>query len=74
MPLILSYRYIIHVILIYHIIGDLTYRSLLNLGKFDDLSYHIIELPIFVLMGITGGLSGALFCHLNYKLFIFRKR
>lgn len=25
-------------------------------------------------MGIIGGLTGALFCHLNYKLTVFRMR
>uniref|UniRef100_A0A2S2NYS5 Chloride channel protein n=1 Tax=Schizaphis graminum TaxID=13262 RepID=A0A2S2NYS5_SCHGA len=54
--------------------GDLTYRGLLNFGKFDDLSYHILDIPIFVLMGIFGGLTGALFCYLNLQLFKFRKR
>ncbi|XP_060862094.1 H(+)/Cl(-) exchange transporter 7-like isoform X1 [Metopolophium dirhodum] len=54
--------------------GDLTYKGLLNFGKFDDLSYHILDIPVFVLMGIIGGLTGALFCHLNLKLVIFRKR
>ncbi|XP_025423914.1 H(+)/Cl(-) exchange transporter 7-like isoform X2 [Sipha flava] len=54
--------------------GDLTYRGLLNFGKFDDLSYHILDIPIFIFMGILGGLTGALFCHLNLKLVKFRKR
>ncbi|VVC43664.1 CBS domain,Chloride channel, voltage gated,Chloride channel, core [Cinara cedri] len=54
--------------------GDLTYRGLLNFGKFDDLSYHILDIPIFVLMGVTGGLTGAFFCHSGLKLIRFRKR
>lgn len=60
--------------MIIYVIGDLTYKGLLNFGKFDDLSYHILDIPIFVLMGIIGGLTGALFCHLNLQLFKFRKR
>lgn len=55
-------------------LGDLSYKGLLNFGKFDDLSYHILDIPVFVLMGIAGGLMGALFCHLNVRLVIFRKR
>ncbi|XP_025423930.1 H(+)/Cl(-) exchange transporter 7-like isoform X2 [Sipha flava] len=56
--------------------GELTYWGLLNFGKFNNfaLSYEMIELPIFLAMGVTGGLLGALFCHLNYKLTIFRMR
>ncbi|VVC43666.1 Hypothetical protein CINCED_3A022182 [Cinara cedri] len=56
--------------------GELTYWGLLNFGKFNNfaLSYEIFELPIFVIMGIIGGLTGALFCHLNYKLTVFRMR
>jgi len=59
---------------LFYVIGDLTYRGLLNFGKFDDLTYHILDIPIFVLMGIAGGLMGALFCHINLKLVKFRKR
>ncbi|XP_050541716.1 H(+)/Cl(-) exchange transporter 7 [Daktulosphaira vitifoliae] len=56
--------------------GELTFWGLLNFGKFVDfaLSYTMYELPIFVCMGIIGGLLGALFCHLNYKLTVFRMR
>ncbi|XP_060838780.1 LOW QUALITY PROTEIN: H(+)/Cl(-) exchange transporter 7-like [Rhopalosiphum padi] len=56
--------------------GELTYWGLLNFGKFSDfaLSYQMFELPIFIFMGIIGGLTGALFCHLNYKLTVFRMR
>lgn len=61
-------------IIIFYDTGDLTYRGLLNFGKFDDLSYHILDIPIFVVMGIVGGITGALFCHLNLKLVKFRKR
>ncbi|XP_050432472.1 H(+)/Cl(-) exchange transporter 7-like [Adelges cooleyi] len=56
--------------------GELTFWGLLNFGKFTDfaLSYTMFELPIFVCMGIFGGLTGALFCHLNYRLTVFRMR
>lgn len=57
-------------------LGELTYWGLLNFGKFSNfaLSFQMIELPIFFVMGIIGGLLGALFCHLNYKLTVFRMR
>lgn len=59
-----------------YLIGELTFWGLLNFGKFSDsaLSYTMLELPIFFIMGIIGGLTGALFCHLNYKLTVFRMR
>jgi len=54
--------------------GDLSYAGLLNFGKFENISYDIYELPIFVLMGVAGGLLGSLFNHINYKLTVFRMR
>ncbi|OXA52085.1 H(+)/Cl(-) exchange transporter 7 [Folsomia candida] len=54
--------------------GELTYSGLLNFGKFDNTSYDFIEIPLFILMGILGGLLGALFNHLNFKLTVFRIR
>lgn len=54
--------------------GNLSYPGLLNLGKFENFSYEIYELPIFVLMGSLGGLSGAFWNHINYKLAVFRIR
>nr|XP_022900441.1 H(+)/Cl(-) exchange transporter 7 [Onthophagus taurus] len=52
--------------------GDLSYPGLLNLGKFESGSYEIFELPLFVFMGFLGGLFGALWNHINYKLSVFR--
>lgn len=52
----------------------LSYSGLLNFGGFNNLDYTGAEIPIFIAMGIFGGLSGALFNHINYKLSIFRKR
>ncbi|XP_067006232.2 H(+)/Cl(-) exchange transporter 7 [Anabrus simplex] len=54
--------------------GELTYSGLLNFGKFDSISYEFMELFIFVVMGMIGGLLGALFNHINYKLTVFRMR
>ncbi|CAG0900265.1 unnamed protein product [Cyprideis torosa] len=54
--------------------GQLTDSGLLNFGKFDDLSYDWLELPLFMVMGIIGGLLGALFNYMNYRLTVFRMR
>lgn len=54
--------------------GDLSYPGLLNLGKFDGFSYEFFELPIFLIMGAFGGLCGALWNHINYKITVFRMR
>lgn len=54
--------------------GDLSYPGLLNLGRLDGdtARYSIYELPLFVTMGVIGGLLGAIWNHLNYKLSVFR--
>lgn len=52
--------------------GILNYPGLLNLGQFERFSYQLYEIPIFILMGSIGGLLGALWNHLNYKLSVWR--
>jgi len=54
--------------------GELNYAGLLNFGKFDNTNYDFVELPVFLAMGAVGGLLGALFNYLNYKLTVFRLR
>jgi chloride channel 7 len=54
--------------------GQMAFDGLLNFGKFKDLPFAFLELPIFVCMGIVGGLSGALFNQMNYFLSVFRRR
>ncbi|XP_018323894.1 H(+)/Cl(-) exchange transporter 7 isoform X1 [Agrilus planipennis] len=54
--------------------GDLSYPGLLNLGQFERFSYEVYELPIFVLMGLFGGILGSFWNHINYKLTVFRIR
>ncbi|XP_069940697.1 H(+)/Cl(-) exchange transporter 7 [Cherax quadricarinatus] len=54
--------------------GMLAYNGLLNFGKFDDLTYEIWEFIPFLLMGVMGGLLGALYNHINLKLTAFRMR
>lgn len=55
-------------------LGELSYSGLLNFGKFDALSYELVELLIYIAMGAVGGLLGAIFNHVNYKLTVFRIR
>ncbi|KAJ8303245.1 hypothetical protein KUTeg_019641 [Tegillarca granosa] len=40
----------------------------------NDLSFDLIEIPVFILMAVVGGLIGALFVVLNYKLTVFRQK
>lgn len=54
--------------------GDLSNPGLLNLGKFETICYQIYEIPLFMMMGALGGLLGALWNHINYKIMVFRKR
>ncbi|XP_034191535.1 chloride channel protein 7 [Osmia lignaria lignaria] len=52
--------------------GDLSYPGLLNLGKFDTIPYQIYEIPLFMIMGMIGGVLGSAWNHLNYKISCFR--
>eukprot|EP00043_Microstomoeca_roanoka_P025293 m.8203 g.8203 ORF g.8203 m.8203 type:complete len:863 (-) comp5395_c0_seq1:405-2993(-) len=52
--------------------GALSSPGLLNFGKFDDMPYSLSELPIFIFMGVVGGLSGAAFNAINERLTHFR--
>jgi chloride channel 7 len=54
--------------------GQLSNGGLLNFGNFDNATYGVVELPIFVMIGVIGGLLGALYNHINYKLTVFRMR
>ncbi|XP_065201753.1 H(+)/Cl(-) exchange transporter 7 [Planococcus citri] len=54
--------------------GHLSYPGLLNFGKFTDLSYELFELVIFIGIGAVGGLAGALYNYINYRITLFRMR
>ncbi|CAK1547079.1 unnamed protein product [Leptosia nina] len=54
--------------------GDLSYPGLLNLGKMEPFPFQIYELPVFIIFGMIGGILGALWNHINYKLAVFRNR
>ena len=52
--------------------GELSYTGLVNFGVFSGQPYNWYELPIFCIMGAFGGLLGALFNAINYRITIFR--
>ncbi|XP_055919350.1 H(+)/Cl(-) exchange transporter 7 [Eupeodes corollae] len=59
----------------YHDLKYFTFSGLFNLGKFNDpLTFDYIEVPIFVMMGVTGGILGAMWNSLNTAINRFRKR
>ncbi|GAB5583231.1 H(+)/Cl(-) exchange transporter 7 isoform X1 [Prionailurus iriomotensis] len=67
------------VLSIYHgNIWDLSSPGLINFGRFDTeeqtMVYTIHEIPIFIAMGVVGGILGAVFNALNYWLTMFRIR
>ena len=52
----------------------MSFSGLINFGKFDNINYNVLEIPIFILMGCLGGLIGALFNEINHKLTVFRMK
>ncbi|CAG5134838.1 unnamed protein product, partial [Candidula unifasciata] len=53
---------------------DLSYAGLIDFGTFDAVNYKMGDLLIAICMGAFGGLLGALFNHINYKLTVFRMK
>ncbi|XP_033630526.1 H(+)/Cl(-) exchange transporter 7-like [Asterias rubens] len=51
---------------------NLSNPGLINFGQFEGVMYLSYEIPVFLLMGVFGGLTGALFNAVNYRLSIFR--
>ncbi|KAM6077817.1 H(+)/Cl(-) exchange transporter 7-like [Theristicus caerulescens] len=53
---------------------DLSSPGLINFGKFENekMGYTIQEIPIFIFMGVVGGIVGAPFSALNYWLMMFQ--
>uniref|UniRef100_A0A8C9AYF0 Chloride channel protein n=1 Tax=Prolemur simus TaxID=1328070 RepID=A0A8C9AYF0_PROSS len=65
------------VLSIYHgNMWDLSSPGLINFGRFDSekMAYTIHEIPVFLAMGVLGGVLGAVFNALNYWLTMFRIR
>lgn len=56
----------------YHGLDNDSYHGLFNLGEFKPFPFTYYELPLFMLMGSFGGLSGALWIKINSTLNIFR--
>nr|XP_024217492.1 H(+)/Cl(-) exchange transporter 7-like [Halyomorpha halys] len=56
--------------------GQLTHPGLLFFGRLNDTitKYEVFELPIFILMGVIGGLLGAIFVAINMRLMVFRMK
>ncbi|XP_030745389.1 H(+)/Cl(-) exchange transporter 7 [Sitophilus oryzae] len=54
--------------------GNLSYPGLFTLGQYQSFNYSLLELPLFIIMGSIGGLLGALWNHINYKITVFRMR
>lgn len=52
--------------------GELSYPGLLNLGKFGTINYQVYEIPLFMIVGTFGGLMGAFWNYMNYKITVFR--
>ncbi|XP_059170124.1 H(+)/Cl(-) exchange transporter 7-like [Physella acuta] len=48
--------------------------GLVRFNTFPNLTFDLIEIPVFILMAAVGGLLGSLFVAMNYKLTIFRQR
>ncbi|KAI6243670.1 Chloride channel protein [Aphelenchoides fujianensis] len=57
----------------YGLPGYLSWNGLANFGVFINGSYNIWEIPFFALIGVLGGLTGALFNSLNFRLTMFRR-
>mmetsp|Transcript_36640 Transcript_36640/g.85880 ORF Transcript_36640/g.85880 Transcript_36640/m.85880 type:complete len:764 (-) Transcript_36640:12-2303(-) len=53
--------------------GDMSSSAPVSFGEFYEGRYRIWELPIFALLGVVGGLSGALFNTANLRLSRWRK-
>lgn len=53
---------------------DMSNPGLVSFGHIGDISFRTFELPIFVIMGCIGGLTGAIFVHVNYKITLLRRR
>ncbi|XP_047656403.1 H(+)/Cl(-) exchange transporter 7 isoform X2 [Tachysurus fulvidraco] len=56
--------------------GELSNPGLINFGRFESetVKYNLYEIPLFMIMGVVGGMLGAVFNTINYWLTIFRIR
>ncbi|XP_053401243.1 H(+)/Cl(-) exchange transporter 7-like [Mercenaria mercenaria] len=54
--------------------NQLSAPGLVRFNVFPNLKFDLIEIPVFLVMAVVGGLIGAAFVVLNYKLTVFRYR
>jgi H+/Cl- antiporter ClcA len=55
-------------------IADLTNSGIIKFGSAADNVYQAYDLISFGIMGVVGGLLGALFCWVNYQMGVWRKK
>ena len=51
--------------------------AFVSFGSFEDQAqpgYTVIQIPFFLLIGVIGGLLGAIFNYLNMYITLFRRR
>ncbi|CAL1545997.1 unnamed protein product [Lymnaea stagnalis] len=53
---------------------QLSNPGLVRFNTFPNLTFDLIEIPVFIVMAAIGGLIGALFVVMNYKLTVFRQK
>ncbi|XP_076449096.1 H(+)/Cl(-) exchange transporter 7-like [Babylonia areolata] len=53
---------------------QLSHPGLVRFSAFPNLAFDLIEIPVFIFMAVIGGLTGALFVVMNYKLTVFRQK
>lgn len=58
----------------YHHMKTFSYPGLFNFGQFEPIPFEFVEIPIFVMMGIFGGLTGALWNFVNTQMAFFRSK
>lgn len=54
--------------------GILAFYSLVNFGLVEELDYFWFEIPVYICIGIWGGIIGASFCYTNLVITRWRKR
>uniref|UniRef100_A0A0N5AWK8 Chloride channel protein n=1 Tax=Syphacia muris TaxID=451379 RepID=A0A0N5AWK8_9BILA len=58
----------------YGVSGFLSWTGLANFGVFENIEYNIWEIPIFLFIGVMGGILGALFNWISVRLLKFRRK
>uniref|UniRef100_A0A0N4VDM2 Chloride channel protein n=1 Tax=Enterobius vermicularis TaxID=51028 RepID=A0A0N4VDM2_ENTVE len=58
----------------YGVSGFLSWTGLANFGVFENIEYNIWEIPIFLFIGVMGGLLGSFFNLLSVRLMKFRQK